>query len=87
MERLKETTTPIILNSPVDHLPLYPEMWEAELRQRMQYFRNEYNPNDKTQQQPSEILIPIKVTLREGKKEKSGWLLASIDVRRREISL
>ena len=86
MDRLKETTTPIILNSPIDHLPLYPGMWESELRQRMQYFRNEYQQDQSEQRHPAEILIPMKITLREGKKEISGWLLATIDIRIREVS-
>ena len=42
LEKLRETTSPILLNAPVDHLPLYPGLWESTLRSRMEYWRVDY---------------------------------------------
>lgn len=42
MESLRETATPLILDSPTEHIPLYPDMWEAELRMKMEYWRIDY---------------------------------------------
>ena len=86
MNQLKETTTPLILKSPVDHLPLYTQIWESELSSRMQYWRNEYQTNMNGAQRPCEIMIPMKITINSGHKAKTGWLVAQIKIEQKEIS-
>ena len=85
MAKLKEVTTPILLNAPVDHLALYPGLWESSLRSRIEYWRVDYIRYSRGMQRPSEIMIPMRVTIGAGKKEMKGWLVAHIMAESKEI--
>ena len=65
-------------------MALYPGLWESTLRARMEYWRVDYQRDPKGTQRPAEIMIPMRVTIGAGKKEKKGWLVAHFLIESKE---